>query len=350
MTVRRYINCAFLAGLALPMMAGAAMGRDSFLTPDSWGGKLSVGYEDRAIDGDVSGDPATGTGPPRYWYTEPDDFLGLVNVWSRWKFRPFRYPTKLKFEYERRQWAEGDILARDIFILELRQDLSPKSRLDLEVEHTPQIYNTHRVDKDAQPGQPRFRPEAYQETEAALAFLYRWAEDFSITTFTSYTARDETPWFRERDRRRLGAGFSLDFLLQPQLRVIPEYEFRSNSSRNEPDLGADLSYREHSLDLKLSRPGVGPLRRWQLDVESRLKFRHYTTDDQEDTRRYRRVERIYAIRLVLRLPFETVTPFASWEAAGRSINVPGDVAEVDEADDIERTLIQLGIEWRFDRP
>ncbi len=341
-TARRLLAC-----VGLLLAPWVAMAGESRFIPDSWGGKASVGYERRTTSGDVSGDPDAGTGVPRYWYTEPDDAIGLVNFWGRWKFRPFSRPTRIKLEYERLQWKEGGILSRDVLELELRQDLSSRSRLELEIEFTPQVYNTHRIDKDALPGQPRFRPEAYQETEAELAYRYAWSPDFFTTATLSYTARDETPWFRERDRRRPGAGVGLDFKLGPHVRLVPEYTFRSNSSRNEPDLGKDLSYREHVVDLQVGGGFDGPMGPWRLDLETRWKFRHYTTTDAEDTRRFGRDERIYTWRIVLRRPAGIITPFAAWEIAGRAIDVPGDVEDVDEADDIDRRYVQLGMEWRY---
>ncbi len=337
-------TCLLLAILLLPVPLWAG---SRPLAPDSWGGKLSIGFDNRGDAGNTSGDAALGTGNPRFWFTESEDFIGFFNIWGKWKFRPFRRPSRIALEYERQQWVEGEILSRNLFTLELRQTLSERSRLELEVEHAPQVYLTHRLDKDALPGEPRFRPEAYRETEFGLAYRYAWTPSFSSTAFVTYTIRDDTRWFEERDRKRPGLGLALDLPLGPSAWVVPEYQFRVNNSRNEPDLGRDLSYREHVAELRVGKWSDRFFGPWYSEIRTVWKFRHYTTDDPEDIRRYQRNDQIYTWELKLKRSFGTLTPFLAWQAAGRWIDVPGDVESVDEDGDIDRTITQVGIEWEY---
>jgi hypothetical protein len=342
--LKRFFVIPVLATLVLAPLSVRADSRD--MLPDSWGGKLAVGYENRAESNSEPGDPATGTGNPRFWYTEPEDILGIANLWAKWKLRPFRQASRIKLEYERQEWMEGEILGRNLLTLELRQGLSKRSRLELEVEYAPQVYVRHRSDKDAEPGEARFRPEAYRETEVELAYRYSWPpRELHTTILANYTVRDMTRWFNERDRKRVGGGLSLDLPLSGRTRIKPEYQFRVNTSRNEPDLGRDLSYREHVLELRLATGGDWVLGPWGLDVQARLKLRHYTTDNPEDTRRYRRNEQTYYWDVKLKRRVGPVTPFASWQAFGRWVDVPGNVETVDEDGEIDRSLLQIGLEW-----
>jgi hypothetical protein len=337
-----------LALILMGFFASAAASAESRgVLPELWGGSVSVGYENRAEGTGGNGDPDLGTGNPRFWFTEPEDFLGTFRIYARWKFRPFRHATKVEIQYKRQEWMEGAILGRNLIELELRQGLTKRSRLELEVEYAPQIYLRHRVDKDAVSGEPRFRPEAYGQIDLELGYRRTLGPNFHATALASYTTRDETRWFEERDRTRRGLGLGLEFPVGGRTQVEPEYQYRVSTSRNEPDLGSDLSYREHLVELKLRTRHerfIGP---WDLEMRTRWKFRRYTTDNQDDERRYKRDEQVYFWDIKLRRFFGRVAPFLSWEATGRWVDVPGNVEVVDEDGEIDRSFVELGLDWEF---
>jgi hypothetical protein len=317
------------------------------LAPYRWGGELSLAYEDRESE-DAAGNPTTGTGNPTFWFAETEDVIGAGGIWLQWKLRPFSQSTRIELGYYREQWIEGEILSRDRFELELRQGLSPRSRLELEVEYSPQIYVTHRRDRDATSGEPVFRPDAYREIDLELKLERELASRVEASLFGTYTSRRETQWFRERDRTRPGVGAGIVFPLARALEARSEYEYRVTSSRNEPDLGRDHSYREHVIDFELTGAMVRfptPLR---LIVATRWKLRSYTTDDPEDERRFERSEQIVSWRARLERPSERVTPYVTWETLGRSIDAPGDIDVVLESEDYGRALLRAGLEWEWD--
>jgi len=150
----------------------------------------------------------------------------------------------------------------------------------------------HRVDKDASPGDPRFRPETYAGVEAELAFTRDWSI-FETSVYGTYDLRDENRWFNERDRRGLGIGGELGWSAGASTQLRPYYEFEVTRSRNEPDLGSDLSHREHAFGFRwvqdLQLLGAA----WKVETQSKWKFRTYTTDDPTDTSRYDRRDRTF---------------------------------------------------------
>ena len=341
--IERPLVAACLLVLAAP--SAEADWRD--LVPGAWGGRAAFGYEQRD-KGDVGrGDPLLGTGAPRFWFAEPQDVTGDFHVWGEWKIRTVGQSTKFEFSYERRQWVDSEILGHNVYGIRLRHAPSDRSRLELGAEYIPQIYKQHRADKDALPGEPRFRPEAFQETDLELGYRRTWGADLYATAFVTYTVRDETKWFNERDLKRPGLGLNVDLPLGDRTRLEPEYEFRVNASRNKPDLGSDLSYREHVAQLRfrtLSDAALGP---WDLAARTRWRFRSYTTDNPEDPRRYKRHEQIYFHSVRLRRPAGNAAPFVSWEITGRWVDVPAGVETADEDGEIDRSFLQLGVEWEF---
>ncbi|MGD8396306.1 MAG: hypothetical protein PVF43_12615 [Candidatus Eiseniibacteriota bacterium] len=309
-----------------------------------------MGYERLGGGEDAdTADPVAGTGPPRFWFTEPRDGVGALQLWVRWKQRPIgRLRSHVILEYERQQWIEGNVLSRNVYGLELRQEITRRDRLELEIEYTPQVYVTHRSDDDAPPGAPEFRPDAYEQVEWALGHRHRWGRGIDTTVHAEYTIRTETEWFRERDRKRWGGGLELDTPLWAGLRANPEYTYRVNRARNEPDLGKDISYREHVIDLTVSRRNDWPGGPWELDLITRWKLRNYTTDDVDDQRRFGRSDRWSSWQVRVRRPLGAWTPFVVWKKSGRDVSVPEEDL-LDDFTDIARDLVQLGVEWRWER-
>jgi hypothetical protein len=265
-------------------------------------------------------------------------------LWAQWKCRIAGQRGRLELGYERQEWAQSRILGHSIYDVELRQNVTARSRFEFDLEYAPQIYLQHRLDKDAPPGAPWYRPQAFSELE--MEFGYHWQQGTRLepVVFATYSVRDEQAWFNERDRRRVGLGAAMGFPLGA-VWLEPAYEFRGSRSRNVPNLGSDLSYNEQVADFRLRAEWVHLAGPWHLEARMRWKFRRYTTDDAEDERRYRRHDEIYYWMVKLRRAGVQVTPMLSLEASGRWVSVPDDEDTIDEAGEVDRTLLRLGVEW-----
>lgn len=339
-------HCLCAAGLLFLLCLPAA-GISEDWRPRSWGGRLAVGIEQRTAASEEASDPDLGTGDGRFWYAEVEDARLSLQLWSQWKTRLAGRPMRIEASYERMEWARSPILGQDLFELELRQGVSKRSLFELALAYTPQIYSRHRIDKDALPGEPQFRPQARRELGAEIGWTHAWRSDFASRLFLDLTLRDESRWFEERDCRRTGAGASCEFPVGG-IDLVPCYEYRVNRSRNEPDLGSDLSYREHLAELRLRHSGAAlPGGPYRVELATRWKFRAYTTDDPEDDWRYGRREQIYSMTARVSRPMGWLVPFVSLETYGRAAKTAVEEA-FDEDDDADRTFFLLGVEWERD--
>lgn len=336
-----------LAGLVLASASLSARADRSDLVPRRLGGGYALGYDGRRLGPLGEGDAESGTGDPAFWFAEPRDMQLSIRAWAQWKTRLAGERTRIEILYERHEWAQGRILGRNLWELEVRQDLGARSSLELAVEYSPQIYRRHRLDEDAAPGEPRYRPQAFRETEFELEYLRQWTGDLAAGLFVTHSYRDENSWFNERDRWRSGAGLAVEFPIAGLIELEPTYEYRVSRYRNKPNLGTDRAYYEHLAELAL-RADL-PLRGgpWRLAGKVRWKFRHYTTDDPEDESRYRRGDRIYYWTVKLCHADAKVTPFVSAEISGRWVDAPADPGDPDDEDagEVDHTLVRLGVEW-----
>ncbi len=351
----RMIRIALAWVFLAPTLMASSPSRADFesedLIPRRWGGWYAIGYDDRRVSPQGLGDPETGTGDPAFWFAEPQDQQLSVRGWAQWKTRLLGARTRVELLYERQEWAQGRILGRNLWELEVRQDLDQISSLELEVEHSPQTYRRHRVDKDAPPGTPRYRPQVFSETELELGYIREWGDALESYVFLTHSYRDENRWFNERDRWRTGGGLEIEIPLTDWIEVTPGYAYRASRYRNKPDLGTDRAYYEHLTELALRADQRLLGRFWRLEGKIRWKFRSYTTDDPEDESRYRRDDRIYYWAAKLSRADAEIGPFISAESSGRHVDAPADLDDPDDEDasEVDHLLIRLGLEWSFER-
>ncbi|MEZ4647884.1 MAG: hypothetical protein R3E97_03710 [Candidatus Eisenbacteria bacterium] len=335
----------FLASIVIPVVALAA-GTGAVVaawTPELVGGSVSGGFESRPIEGLESDiDPSTGSGDGRYWYAPPEDWGGTFEVWSRWKIRSSLGKSKVKLSYARNDWVDGEIFARNILGFTLVHDLGGGYELDLDAEYVPEVYKRHRADKDAGPGEPRFRPETYSDLDVELAFARDWGH-FSTSIIGLVERRNENEWFDERDRLGLGVGAGLDFAVWEGSRFRPFYLRSSTESRNEPDLGSDLSFDEDSYGLRFTQE----FRDFRTELYGKIDVRSYTTTDPEDDSRYGREDtgKFFSGKLAWRPG--ALQPFLSYEKSRSSSQLPGVVAEEQDDGEDERSLVRLGVDFQW---
>jgi hypothetical protein len=326
--------------LALLLVALGGAGWGLPLQPLRLGGVVAFGYGRTTVEiPQEELDPADHN-PTYDLVTEYDGQL-LLEIWGVWKTRALGRSTRFKLSYQRRQWMESVILSRDELELQIRHKLGGGHRLETTLWYAPQVYLRHRADKDAQPGEPKFRPQAYEGLKVGVEYTRTWSRSWETHVELRWDMRDETRWFNERDRWRTGIGAGLTWEPRVGLELSPAYAFRVARSRNEPDLGSDYSYREHVLELNLRLPGDALGLPLELRGRGRLKLRHYTTTNPDD-RRYGREDRLLTWRLRLRRAHGTVRPFLQVEGSGYRADF---LDILDDDQEFQRATYWVGLEW-----
>ncbi|MBK8229021.1 MAG: hypothetical protein IPK72_00265 [Candidatus Eisenbacteria bacterium] len=339
------VVCALLGLGAASSQAG--------LTPDGWGGRVGYGHDSNVLSSSQGERDAFDSGASGYWFQVDrlEDWRANLELWGEWKVKTFAKGMKAELGYRRSQYAHLPILRSDRFDLSLKQKLTKIDVLSLALTYEPQVYLRHRLDKDAPPGAPLFRPESYRGIGVEVAYARPTLAGRTTTVFSSFESQDESRWFNERDRKRVGVGASMVVPFGPWS-FTPSYEFAGAASRNEPDLGSDFGYREHVVGLR-TRLTLGggtaelPTRSWVLGIDGRAKLRGFTTDNPDDTSRYQRDDVSYSFSGRLLWRRGALSPFIGAEYAGRNITLPAGADGSDEEGEYEDGAIGLGLEWEY---
>lgn len=343
--VPRFVRRISILLVFLSSLAAATTECRAWPAPDTWGGDVSAGYDRRDHARSWQGDPNLGTGDARFWYAKPVDAGGQVDVWGRWKYKLAGQSQRAHLEYQHFAWAEGAILAHDVFGGQIQHKLGGTARIEGSAELVPRRYVRHRLHKSASPGEPRYRPESYSKLDLDLRLAHAFipALEYELGVFSE--ARDESRWFDERDRTGVGGAVGLNWSFGEQSRFEPAYAYTTTDPEHSI-AGTDLGQREHEVAWAV-RTGVlgfgGP---WKVDLTNTWQFRRYRTGDPGDSRYHRR-DRIYSWSAKVRRVMPIWAPFLAAESGGRWVSAPGiaDAAEDDGA--AERTLIRLGVEWEY---
>lgn len=336
-----------LLAAATALFGGPTLAAD--LRPDSFGGSMIVGRDENVLSSSAAEKNAFETDSPNAWFEVDrlDDVQGRLELWSRWKMNSFYETARVELNYRRSEYAHLEILGHDRFGLDVKQKLPGDATLDFDVSYEPQLYMRHRVDKDASASEPRFRPEAYRVLSFDLSATRAVGAGLALTLGAEREVERATKWFRERERERNEAYVRAGTELIPGLAVRTKYGYAAAGSRNRPDLGSDLSYREQvfglGLDAETSR-WSGP---WRLTLDGSLKSRGYTTDDPTDTSRFDRDDRTHALSARLAWARGIAAPFLLVERGGRRIDLPPGAAVDSDESEYDDSFIATGIAWQF---
>lgn len=332
-----------MLAVGLGSAAGTAL---ASWAPEVVGGTVAGVFESRPIEGtEAAIDPAAGTGDGRYWFAPPEDWGGSLEVWSRWKFRSALGKSKVKLSYARNDWAEGGIFAQDAFGLDLTHDLGAGFEFAADVEYAPEVYKRHRADKDALPGEPRFRPETFSDLEMELS-LGKSFGPLTTLLLGAIERRDENRWFEERDRSGRGLGAGLEFGLWNGSAFRPTFLRSRIESRNEPDLGSDLSFDEDSYALRY----LQDLGDFRAEFYGKVDLRAYTTTDPDDDNRFGREDTGRYLSGKLSWRAAAFRPFVGYEISRSSSELPGVAAEDQDDGEDERSLARLGVDVQWELP
>jgi len=197
---------------------------------------------------------------------------------------------KLRIGYARDQFLHNPITGVSTYSAQIIARVSARTRTELACAYRPQVYGRHRVDKDAAPGDLQFRAEAHRRWDV------EWGLERAINGPAGRPAnlglavegswKDYTDPFAERDQRRLGLGLQAEVGLPQRVDFELSGGWRRALSRNEPDLGKDLSYYEWGMEPQITWSGLAPGA--ELSAILDLAWRHYTSRSPEDRSHYRR--------------------------------------------------------------
>ncbi len=340
------------------LLAGSAGRSPAFSgAPASWGGSASYGYNTNILSSSYAERAAFDRHDPQYWFVvnRLQDWEVDAGLWARWDVPGLyaRRNLRLEIDFDRRQVIHNPVLGLNTWTIALRQRFRNHQRyVDFSFQFEPQVYLRHRGDTAAAPGQPVFRPEAYRDAEARLAYNHTFGA-IGAGLFALHDGRREDRWFRWRDESRNAAGISLQSPQVMGFNLSPSFEFGSCRSVGDLLNPVDRSYREEipGIFASWSGPfangsGRGP---WKVELGGRLKFRTYTTADPLESSRFHRHDLLYSWSVRVARQAGDFSPFVAAEGAGRRVSLPaGATASTDESQ-YGAALIRLGAEWEMNR-
>ena len=177
-----------------------------------------------------------------------EDFLVATALEVDWRLlRIGDWKSMARLSASRIQYLHNPIRSTSSYGAKLQLRPSARSRFELELRYQPQIYGRHRRDKDAQPGAPQFRAEVHRRWDIELTYRIKATHRTSISAELTGSQKDYNSPFNERDRHRWGIAAEVTRALGRPGECGLFGEYRQARSRNEPDLGKDLSYSEWIL-------------------------------------------------------------------------------------------------------
>jgi hypothetical protein len=322
------------------------------LRPEQVEATMSLGYDSNLLDASDAELRSFEGGDPGALFVvdRMEDAFVLGEVEGEWALgRPLGLKTKLTAGYARAQFLHNSIKSEDSYTIEIQAKPSQVRRLALGISHSPQVYGRHRFDKDAVPGAPQFRAETYRRWELALEYRQAIGDRLEAGATLERTWKDYCEPFVERDRRRSGFFGGAEWDTRQHLALRIEAGFRRSTSRNEPDLGSDLSYREWIVEPGMTIDGIGHM---TLEVDYELGLRHYTSADPEDTSHHGRDDRLGYFRVTAR---RAVTPALrlhttysrGWRSA--ELNESERSVEFDEEGSYSEDVVYGGFTWHWER-
>jgi predicted glycosyltransferase len=338
------IGSALLAGVTPRAMAGVHVSRLAVT--------MLSGYDSNLLDASNAEREAFDESSPKALFVvdRMADLFLEGSAEADWELgRPLGVKSKLRIRGWRRQYAHSPIKNESNWSTGLHLKPGGGVRTVLEVEYRPQVYGRHRLDKDALPGAAQYRAEVHRRWDAALAVEGRLGDGLQLAAELAASAKDYSQPFNERDRRRIGLSGELVHQVSPRIEVGCALGWCVASSRNEPDLGKDLSYREWTAEpwVRLGQIATA------LDLEAGLEldWRHYTSRDRDDWNHWKRKDLLGEgyLRLALQLSSSLIwqTDFVTrWRRADLAT---GQSIDYDEEGSFSERTVRGGITWYRER-
>ncbi len=259
---------------------------------------------------------------------------------------------KLRMGYARDQALHNPITGVSTYEAQITARFAPRTRTGLAGAYRPQVYGRHRADKDARPGDPRFRAEAHRRwdlewsLEQAIDGPFRRSVTLGVAAEGSW--KEYTEPFVERNQRRLTLELQAATALHRLVYLELAGGWRRALSRNEPDLGKDLSYYEWEIAPEITWSAL--TERAELSATLDLAWRHYTSRAPQDSNHYRRHDLLGAVgaqvlyRLGRGLAWRVAATHA-WRSAALS---SGHAVDYDEEGDFSEWVSSTGLRYEWE--
>jgi hypothetical protein len=340
-----------LGCLLVFLLAAGAPPAAADTVPEWIEASFRVGYDDNLLNAsDAERAAFFNEDPGAYFVVDRmEDSFFEFELEGEWTLgRPLGLKSKARLGYRRIQFTHAPIKAEDWFNLNLSLRLHRLTRLGLEITYAPQIYGRHRRDKDAAPGDFMFRSEAHNRWELGLSLRQILVAGWRTEIEAIATRQDYVVAFDERDRRRLELDLALNWGSLGWLDLGLEGGWRRSVSRNLPDLGKDLSYRQFNLRPSLSFRQSRALP--ELELSYRISWRRYTSELPDDWNHFRRNDVFHEMRAQFT---RSLTPSLAlifgYTRASRVAELDSQAAiDYDEEGSFSETVLRAGIGWRWE--
>lgn len=350
-SARRPRRGPFLGSLLALLALGFGTGAGAHLHPQRVEASVGIGYDTNLLNASAAERRAFEENDPQAFFSvnRMEDLFWIGMIAADWKLgRPLGLKSKLRARYERTQFLYNPIKSEDGYGLALQTKMDRRTRVAFQLGLRPQVYGRHRMDKDAQPGQPQFRAEVHRRWDAGVgvrrALGRRWEAEAELVG----SVKDYNGLFNERDRRRVGISAGMGWLANRTLELRFEGGFRRTWSRNKPDLGKDLSCREWIAEPRIRFGGLAVFS--ELEVALGLTWRRYTSEDPGDWNHCGRHDlmRDLLVRLARSLSASTaltMTYAARWRKARLDSGLSVDY---DEDGSFSENVFTGGLNWRWE--
>lgn len=327
------------------LLSGSAV--QAALRPERIALDLSAAYDDNVLNASDAEREAFDTNGPEALFAinRMEDMFVASGAEADWRLgRPWGVKVKGRLSAERIQYLHNPIRSTSSFGMKVQLKLGHGSEVALGARYQPQIYGRHRRDKDALPGAAQFRAEVHRRWDMDLGYEIDVTKHLSIAAEVSGSRKDYNTPFNERDRNRWGLALEAarEFGRSGEWSLTGEYQ--RASSRNEPDLGKDLSYHEWI---------VAPA--WQLapplafTIGCELTWRTYHSELPEDWNHAGRQDFMGSLEFETRRALSPrIAGFIAYAWRWRSAELDSDVSiDYDEEGTFSESVISAGLRYTW---
>jgi len=337
-------------GLLVGLLLGHPATADASLKPREVNAELLGGYDTNILDASAAELRAFDTHDPSSYFVvdRMQDAAMTLSVDGKWALPLSGTKTDVRLRYQRLHYIHEPIRSENHYGLLWRSQPSPGTRGDISLEFAPKVYQRHRKDKDALPGEPMFRAEVRDEWDASAQIVRDLGPAWSSVFLIEGSFRDNTQPFKERDRKRAGGRTGLIWQPREGVKLDLSGGYRELRSRNVPYLGSDLSYREWSARSSLEATCFGGF--LKLRAYANRDWLHYTSRDPGDQSHFGREDAEWDVGGDLQ---HALNPSLDWTATvahhRHDVAAPGAdaSADLDEEGSSRDTFIATGFAWHW---
>ena len=253
----------------------------------------------------------------------------------------------LRLGWERRQYWNNPIKSEDDLALGIAVRPGERTRVEVEAHLRPQVYARHRFDRDAFPGEPQFRPEAYRRVDLDLTVNRELVPRTSIDLVLDGSWRRYQAPFLERDRESFGGGGGVKRSLGGKIEAHAGVRYRATWTRNEPWDPDDRSHRTWRALSGIAFGRLPLLKRVSVDLE--LEWRRFTSTNPDDQDHFGRHDRGGELKLDIARGFQGQLDWVS-RATWRWRDSDSPHVVFDEEGVFEDAVFRTGVVWTWKRP